>query len=375
MPTRSPSPRAPARPRATVPSCRAGRPAAARARAAGRAPAGRRRRLRRARLRLRARCGCHRKEAAVAPPPPLPKPALGAVDVQIAAPPDDKDAAPRRRAARAGVARAPARHGAVLRRRGPAGRGSAARIGTEAVEAGAVGEARARVGLQLDDGRADAPDGLSFKLEGRGSERYAIPKRTRKGPSAQAPDRAAILNRLVLRIAGDLIDGYVARRQLERGPPAAVHAALQADGGELRDEAIRAVGERKLRDEVPTLLKLLERSRRADPRRGAGRADRARRSPGGQRADPHPVAARSARDAQDHRGDRHPRRAGGRRLPELRGRHPRRRRDSRRGGRRARPPAAARKRCSCAKIRVMPVTLTPADAADDRQLRYLLHFY
>ncbi len=132
-----------------------------------------------------------------------------------------------------------------------------ARVGTEVVEAGAVGEARAVVGLQLDDGRSDAPDGVSFKLEGRGSERYALPKPTRKGPGAPAPDRAAILNRLVLRIAGDLIDGYVARRQLERGPPAVVHAALQADGGALRDDAIRAVGERKLRDEVPTLLKLL----------------------------------------------------------------------------------------------------------------------
>ena len=132
-----------------------------------------------------------------------------------------------------------------------------ARVGTEVVEAGAVGEARAVVALQLDDGRPDAPDGVSFKLEGRGSERYAIPNLTRKGPGGQAPDRAAILNRLVLRIAGDLIDDHVARRQLERGPPAAVHAALQADGGELRDEAIRAVGERKLREEVPTLLKLL----------------------------------------------------------------------------------------------------------------------
>ena len=132
-----------------------------------------------------------------------------------------------------------------------------ARVGTEVVEAGTVGEARAIVGMQLDDGRSDAPDGVSFKLEGRGSERYALPKPTRKGTGGPAPDRAAILNRLVLRISGDLIDGYVARRQLERGPPVVVHAALQADGGALRDDAIRAVGERKLRDEVPTLLKLL----------------------------------------------------------------------------------------------------------------------
>jgi hypothetical protein len=140
--------------------------------------------------------------------------------------------------------------------------GAAARVrasvGTEVVEAGAVGEARAVVGLQLDDGRSEAPDGVSFKLQGRGSERYAIPKPARKGAAAApAPARAAILNRLVLRIAGDLIDGYLARRQLERGPPAVVHAALQADGGELREEAIRAVGERKLRDEAPTLLRLL----------------------------------------------------------------------------------------------------------------------
>jgi hypothetical protein len=132
-----------------------------------------------------------------------------------------------------------------------------ARIGSEVIEAGPAGEARAVVGLRLDDGRADLPNGLSFKLEGRGSERYAIPKPARKGGAAAAPDRAAILNRLVLRIAGDLLDGYVARRQVERGPPAMVHAALQADGGELRDDAIRAVGERKLRDEAPTLLKLL----------------------------------------------------------------------------------------------------------------------
>jgi hypothetical protein len=140
--------------------------------------------------------------------------------------------------------------------------GAAARfgasVGTEVVEAGAVGEARAVVGLQLDDGRSDVPDSVSFKLEGRGSERYPIPKLARKGVVATpAPDRAAILNRLVLRVAGDLIDGYVAQRQLDRGSPAAVHAALQADGGNLRDDAIRVVGERKLRDEVPTLLRLL----------------------------------------------------------------------------------------------------------------------
>ena len=177
------------------------------------------------------------------------------MDVQIAAPPDDKtptlESGPLEQALRERLLAT-----GLFAPGGPVAR-FGARVGTEVVEAGAVGEARAVVGLQLDDGRSDAPDGVSFKLEGRGSERYAVPKPTRKDPATPAPDRAAILNRLVLRIAGDLIDGYLARRQLDRGPPAAVHAALQADGGSLRDDAIRVVGERKLRDEVPTLLRLL----------------------------------------------------------------------------------------------------------------------
>jgi len=58
-------------------------------------------------------------------------------------------------------------------------------------------------------------------------------------------------------VAKDLLDAFVAKRRLYDGPPAGVHAALMADGGELREEAIRVVGERQLRDEAPTLLKLL----------------------------------------------------------------------------------------------------------------------
>jgi hypothetical protein len=180
---------------------------------------------------------------------------LVGIDVQIAAPRDDKtprlESGPLEQALHDHLLAT-----GLFASAGPPAR-VVARIGSEVVEAGPTGEARAVVGLQLDDGRADLPDGLSFKLEGRGSERYAIPRPARREVAAAAPDRAAILKRLVLRIADDLIDAYVARHQLERGPPAVVHAALQADGGELRNDAIRAVGERKLRDEVPTLLKLL----------------------------------------------------------------------------------------------------------------------
>jgi hypothetical protein len=61
----------------------------------------------------------------------------------------------------------------------------------------------------------------------------------------------------VFRVSGDLIDELLARQRLRFAPPEVVHAALAADGGELRDEAIRVVGERGLRAEVPLLLTLL----------------------------------------------------------------------------------------------------------------------
>src|SRR3954471_12406681 len=79
MPTRSPSPRVPARFRAIVPSFRPDRPAGASARARTGALG---------LLGLVVLAACHRRETA--PPPPAPRPALGAIDVEIAAPADDK---------------------------------------------------------------------------------------------------------------------------------------------------------------------------------------------------------------------------------------------------------------------------------------------
>ena len=62
---------------------------------------------------------------------------------------------------------------------------------------------------------------------------------------------------LVLRIGRDLIDGVAARHRLQEGSPGALHAALVGDAGDLREEAIRVIGERQIRSEVPTLLKML----------------------------------------------------------------------------------------------------------------------
>ncbi len=124
----------------------------------------------------------------------------------------------------------------------------------ETAEVGAAGEARARVALAIECRPSDAPGAFAVALDGAGTQRYAA--RTKRG--ADANSGGAAETALAIRIAGDLVDGFVARRRLHDGPPSAVHAALSADGGELRDEAIHAAGERRLREEAPVLLKLLD---------------------------------------------------------------------------------------------------------------------
>jgi hypothetical protein len=191
---------------------------------------------------------CHRK----APPAPSPKPALGAIvlrDVTPAGEPRE----PFDRAFLEHALREKLLGTAMFSFAGAdAGAGPAAnlqiQIATEAVEVGAKGEARVRVGLHLDD-----PSGaLSFDLQGRGTEPYSVPG------AVSSSARAAIFGGLVLRVTGDLVDEFATRRRLHDGPEAAVAAALAADGGgPLRDEAIRAVGERRLFGEAPLLLQLL----------------------------------------------------------------------------------------------------------------------
>ncbi len=265
MPTPSPSPREPARPRSEPVRCwPAAQPGAARVLASGRpspwpvlASAGV---VALASLALEA--ACHRTAPLPAAPPPLPQ--LGEIGVEIGTPPEDKSPPALDQAL---LARSLRQHllgtGLFSPAQTDAGAGAApvarlaARIGVETVEVGAQGEAHARVQLHLDDSRGAAPGALTFDLEGRGSERYAVPPAARKGAPRAPAGRDDVVATLALRIADDLIDGYVARRQIAQGPPTAVHAALAADGGELRDEAIRAVGERKLRDEAPRLLQLL----------------------------------------------------------------------------------------------------------------------
>jgi hypothetical protein len=216
-----------------------------------------------------AAAGCHRHVSPSPAPAPSP-PVLGTIDVQLASP-DEGDQAPPidpqvvRGAVRAHLlgtglfatassadAAAPVRADAVVR------------IAAETVEVESAGEARARVWLSLTCRPPDAPGAFSVALDGSGSERYPIRSKPagarRRGSEPVAAAGPAAETAVVLRIAGDLIDGFAARRRLHDGPAEAVHAALMADGGELREEAIRAAGERKLSGEGSALLRLLDDS-------------------------------------------------------------------------------------------------------------------
>jgi hypothetical protein len=198
-------------------------------------------------------------------PPPVPRPQLGAVSVRDLTP---AEAAPARldlpgleRDLRARLQAtglfAPGSTGL-----GDAGAGDDAQpttrvraeLGIEGAEVGEKGVARAEVRLRLDTRPSEAPGAIEQELQGQGERSYAVP---RGGTRRSAAESTALYGGLVARVMGDLVDGFAARRKLADGPPEAVHAAIAADGGALREEAIRVAGQRQLRQEVPTLLKLL----------------------------------------------------------------------------------------------------------------------
>ena len=206
--------------------------------------------------------GCHRAGPPATSSPPPPKPALGSLEIADVTPPSEDapkggwpDLATLEPAVRARLIATGlfATSDAGV----PGGPTAAARVkvGMESVEVPGKGEARVQVSLQVESRPSDAAGALAFQLEGAGAKPYQTAAHASK--VAPTVDRQEIFRTLVLRLTGDLLDGYVVRRRLQDGTPAAVHAALTADGGELRQEAIRAVGERRLHDEAPLLLKLL----------------------------------------------------------------------------------------------------------------------
>jgi len=122
-------------------------------------------------------------------------------------------------------------------------------LGVDGAEVEARGVAHARVALHLVTRPQDAPGALDERLEGTGEQPYAVRARM---------DKSALYATLVERVAGDLLDGFAARRRLERASAEVLHAAMIADGGDLRLEAIRLIRERRTASEAPTLLTLLD---------------------------------------------------------------------------------------------------------------------
>jgi hypothetical protein len=200
---------------------------------------------------------CRRRASPASPPPP--KPRLGTFAIENLSPPSDEridtgrlETELRQALVVSGLVTAGGADGGAA----PTARARLA-FAAECVQEGAKGEARAHVRLRVETRPEDAPGALSFDVEGQGMEPYTAVNRKGRAPETAAPEKRPSLNALVLRVARDLIDGAGARRRLQDGSPAALHAALMADGGELREEAIRIIGERQVREEVPDLLKLL----------------------------------------------------------------------------------------------------------------------
>lgn len=137
-------------------------------------------------------------------------------------------------------------------------------IAVDGAEVEDKGVARASVRLWLDTRPSDAPGAIEETLAAEGEQIYPIrrppvAKRGRAGSGGlPEAEKRALFAKLVDRVAVDLLDGFLAREKLRTAPEPAVRAALRADGGDLQEAAIRIAGERRLRDEVPVLLELLD---------------------------------------------------------------------------------------------------------------------
>jgi hypothetical protein len=204
---------------------------------------------------------CRRRAAPPAPAAPV-RPLLGAVVIDSQSRPSDDGADPaavedevRQLLLASGLFAPPGADASTA----PTARAKLTFI-AECLEEAPKGEARARVHLHVETRPSDAPGAIAFDLDAQGVEPYTVPApAAKKGKAAEPapPPRRPSLTALVVRITRDLIQGVAARERLREGSPAALRAALAADAGELREEAIRVIGERGIREEAPALLKLL----------------------------------------------------------------------------------------------------------------------
>jgi hypothetical protein len=136
-------------------------------------------------------------------------------------------------------------------------------------DAGAGVRARVRVELSLENvvvaNKAAARAGVRLHVDTRPSEVAAAHWNDDVQAGAETiyklvnkPDPRELFQKLSSRTVGDLIDGYIARQRLWTGDGSAARKLVKADAGELRIEAVRAVGERRIAGAGDDLLSLLE---------------------------------------------------------------------------------------------------------------------
>ncbi|HET6281257.1 MAG TPA: HEAT repeat domain-containing protein [Polyangia bacterium] len=203
--------------------------------------------------------GCRRNRAPTAPA----RPALGSVSFRDLTPPGNapgelslapiEDAVRQRLLGTGMFAPSPASDagssGPVVRVRGE--------FAIDGAVVGSKAAARAVVRMRLDTRPSDVPGAIEEDLQGQGEQTYVIPSHDSHGEDKALAAQRELYSNLVIRLARDLVDGLAAPRKLREAAPEVVHAALAADGGELRAEAIRVAGQRQLRQEIPQLLVLL----------------------------------------------------------------------------------------------------------------------
>jgi hypothetical protein len=199
-----------------------------------------------------------KKKGGPAEEPPLPDitPVLGSVTVQDLTPPEilpeahvDTAALGVRieeRLRGSGVFAAPSGTGA------PPGVPTArvrADLATEAVEHEGKGAARAVIRFRVDTRPSElAGRHWSDDVQAQAETQFALDAKV---------DRKAVFTKLISRMLDDLTASYLTRQQLWKGGPKEIGAALNADAGEAKAEAIRVVAHRRMTSEVPALLKLL----------------------------------------------------------------------------------------------------------------------
>jgi hypothetical protein len=142
-------------------------------------------------------------------------------------------------------------HAAVFAR--PDGRPAAVDVSLEIIPFAEGGGDATEIGVKLRLRMAIRPEGAA---PARFAEDVAA---VGQAPLAMADAEAAqaALQRLAERTTGDLLAAYLARQKLWTGEGKDVVVALTSSDMDLRLEALRVIGARQLRDQVPAVMKLL----------------------------------------------------------------------------------------------------------------------